>query len=69
MMYLSIKNSDNAHNGFDTANLSNAVTLNNSIGQMDRRTDGLTDRIPISVSRVNMLTCEKNRSDISRALQ
>jgi len=29
-------------------------------GQTDRRTDGQTDRIAISISRVSVLTCDKN---------
>jgi len=29
-------------------------------GQMDRRTDGQTDIIPTSISRVSMLTRDKN---------
>jgi len=31
-------------------------------GQTDRQTDGQTDRIAISVSRVSVLTCDKNQS-------
>ena len=41
--------------------LSRFYLIPESYGRTDGRTDGQSDRIAISISRVSVLTCDKNR--------